>query len=258
MAEQVRAWHPQVPLVDEVFHASFTDHAYPAHTHDAWTVLLIDSGAVAYELDGEARIAHTRALTLLPPDVAHDGRSAERGEGFRKRVIYLDRSWLPETCIDASAAQPLLPDARVVRAVEAVHDALGQPGDEVAAEVGVLALADVVQRGLGGAVRSLSDAPLARRLRELLDDHVTENVTMEEAARLLGCRPDHMVRAFTRAYGLPPHRYVVGRRVDRARRLLLAGDSPADVAALVGFYDQAHFTRHFKRALGTTPGAFAA
>lgn len=66
------------------------------------------------------------------------------------------------------------------------------------------------------------------------------------------------MRAFSRAYGIAPHGYVTGRRIDRARRLLLAGMSPADTAAMVGFHDQAHLTRHFRRTLGTTPGAFAA
>ena len=58
--------------------------------------------------------------------------------------------------------------------------------------------------------------------------------------------------------GIPPHRYLTGRRLDRARRMLLAGRRPAEVAVEVGFHDQAHLTRHFKRMLGVTPGAYAA
>lgn len=66
------------------------------------------------------------------------------------------------------------------------------------------------------------------------------------------------MRAFSQAYGIAPHRYVTGRRVDRARRLLLDGRTPAEAAVEVGYHDQAHLTRHFRRVLGTTPGAFAA
>ena len=62
---------------------------------------------------------------------------------------------------------------------------------------------------------------------------------------------------FTNAYGMPPHRYVTGRRIDLARRLLLDGVRPAEVSAAVGFHDQAHLTRHFRRTLGVTPAAFA-
>ena len=73
----------------------------------------------------------------------------------------------------------------------------------------------------------------------------------------LGHSPAYLVRAFTREYGLPPHRYLAGRRVDLARRLLLDGQPPASVATEAGFHDQSHLTRHFTRMLGTTPRRFA-
>ncbi|MGO4144240.1 helix-turn-helix transcriptional regulator [Paenarthrobacter sp. YAF11_1] len=102
------------------------------------------------------------------------------------------------------------------------------------------------------------DASVARQLREMLDDRLFESFTIAEAAQLLGAHPSHLVRAFSKAYGIAPYRYVTGRRVDRARRLLLDG-RPASVAAVeAGFHDQSHLTRHFRRVLGTTPGAFTA
>src|SRR3954451_16188676 len=46
----LRAWAPGVPGIAEVFHARFTDHAYPVHPHDAWTVLVVDQGMIRYDL----------------------------------------------------------------------------------------------------------------------------------------------------------------------------------------------------------------
>lgn len=63
----------------------------------------------------------------------------------------------------------------------------------------------------------------------------------------------HLVRTFSREFGIAPHQYLVTRRIDRARRLLLAGGPPHAVAAATGFHDQSHLTRHFKRVVGTTP-----
>ena len=77
---------------------------------------------------------------------------------------------------------------------------------------------------------------------------------LADAGRTLGATPTHLVRAFSAQFGIAPHRYLTGRRLDRARRLLLAGERPAAVAVRVGFHDQAHLTRHFRRLLGTTPG----
>jgi AraC-like DNA-binding protein len=263
MTDSVRAWQPGVPLVREVLHATFDHHAYPAHTHDAWTVLLIDEGTVAYELDRAPHHAPPASISLLPPHVPHDGRSAVDGTPFRKRVLYLEESWLPPGTADAAAATPLIRDERAFAALTAAHAALRSPGDALAAECSILSLGTVVQQRLrtpGSPVIRRSpaaDAPLANRLRGLLDDRFTETVTMAEAGRMLGAHPSHLVRVFSQNYGIPPHRYVTGRRVDLARRLLVQGLPVAEAAVLAGFHDQAHLARHFRRVLGTTPGTFA-
>jgi AraC family transcriptional regulator len=78
---------------------------------------------------------------------------------------------------------------------------------------------------------------------------------MAAVARL---SPYHFARQFKAATGLPPHRYVIARRVERAKQLLQAGTelSLAQVAARAGFSDQSQFSRHFRRLVGVTPGRF--
>ncbi|WP_159500123.1 AraC family transcriptional regulator [Microbacterium sp. 18062] len=259
MVESLRAWHPDVPVVQEVLHATFEHHAYPAHTHDSWAVLVIDEGAVAYDLDRTAHRATPATVTLLPPHVPHDGRSATPGVRFRKRVLYLDAAWLPSRAAGAAVASPTLRDPRATTAVDRVHSALASPADVLEAEHGILLLHGLAKAHLGEpAAPTTGDAPLARRLRRLLDERLTETFTLADAARILGSHPSRLMRVFSEAYGIPPHRYVTGRRIDRARRLLLDGRAPARVAAETGFYDQPHLTRHFRKVLGTTPALFAA
>ncbi|MBY3554938.1 AraC family transcriptional regulator [Modestobacter lapidis] len=253
------AWRPEVPGLTEVLHAHFTDHVYPAHTHEAWTLLLVDDGAVRYDLDRQAHGASPAAVTLLPPGVPHDGRSQFPG-GFRKRVLYLEPGTLGTDRIGTAVDRPTFADPVLRARVSQLHGALRPHTDELEAEC---RLAFVLERlrqhldrvvGPGAAVR---DDRLADRLRERLDARVAEGLSLDAAAAHFGVRPTHLVRAFTRRYGLPPHRYLTGRRVDRARRLLLDGMAPAEVAIAVGFYDQAHLTRHFRRMLATTPAAYA-
>lgn len=257
--ERVRTWHPRVPHVEEVLHATFSAHAYPAHTHDTWTLLLIDAGTVRYDLDRSERIADASTLSILPPDVPHDGRSARDDAGFRKRVLYLDAEWLPPALRGAAADRPLAAPA-AARAARSAHAALARPGGELAAESALLVLRERLFDDLGRVEpgRIVSDDPLARRLRRLLDDRLAETFTLAEAGSILNAHPGHLVRAFSRAYGIAPHRYVTGRRVDLARRLLARGMRPAEAAAAAGFHDQAHLARHFRRVLGSTPAAFAA
>jgi AraC-like DNA-binding protein len=97
----------------------------------------------------------------------------------------------------------------------------------------------------------------ARQFRELLDAHVSDGLTLAAASQVLQRPPARLVRTFRQEYGLPPHRYLTGRRVELARRHLLAGHPAARAAVLAGFYDQAHLTRHFTRLLGVTPARYA-
>ncbi|MGC4945784.1 helix-turn-helix transcriptional regulator [Streptomyces sp. DT224] len=81
-------------------------------------------------------------------------------------------------------------------------------------------------------------------------------LSLHEAAATLHAHPTHLIRCFKRTYGLPPHAYLTGKRIEHARRLLLDGHRPAEVASAVGLYDQAHLNRHFTRHVGTTPARY--
>ena len=82
--------------------------------------------------------------------------------------------------------------------------------------------------------------------------------SLEEMAAVARLSVYHFARQFKRATGLPPHRYVILRRVDRAKQLLQCGGdlSLAELAAHAGFSDQSQFSHHFKRIVGVTPGQF--
>lgn len=255
----VRAWQPAVPGINEVFHARFTDHAYPAHTHQDWTVLIIDDGAVRYDLDRREHGALSSMITLLPPQVAHDGRPARR-TGFRKRVIYLDRTLIGENLIGASVDQPELIDPVLRRRVDQLHASLATPGEELQSQSRLALITERLRAHLGDRsdrpALHRADRPVARRLRDLLDEHLVDGLDLDRAAHDLGVAPTYLIRAFTAGYGLPPHRYLTGRRVEHARRLLLTGMPIAEAAVAAGFYDQAHLTRHLRRMINTTPARY--
>ncbi|NUS75593.1 MAG: AraC family transcriptional regulator [Streptomyces sp.] len=258
--QEVSAWRPAVPGVREVFHAHFTGYAYPMHVHEAWTLLIVDDGAVRYDLDRHEHGTPHDTVSLLPPHVPHNGSPAGPG-GFRKRVVYLDTTVLGEDLVGAAVDTPDLRDPLLRRRVGQLHHALDHPGDELEAAgrltfIGERLTAHLRPR-LVTDVRRHADPGLARRLRELLDARIVEGVSLDEAAALLHAHPAHLVRAFSTAYGIAPHQYLNSRRVDRARRLLLEGRRPGEVAAATGFFDQSHLTRHFRKLVGVTPGRYA-
>jgi AraC-like DNA-binding protein len=257
--EWVRAWRPAVPGIHEVFHARFVDHAYPPHTHDTWTVFIVDEGAIRYDLEARHRGAAGTRVTILPPHVVHDGRAAT-GAGFRKRVLYLGTDVLDERLTGRAVDDPDIEDMALVRDLRALHSSLEDPDRTLEAESTLAVVGSRLGRHLGerAGEPERPDHEVAADLRDLLDVHRFERLTLEEAGRILHVSPAHLVRSFSRTFGIAPHRYVLGRRIDAARRRLLDGEPVAQVAAGVGFHDQAHLTRHFRRHVGTTPARYAA
>ena len=200
-----------------------------------------------------------RLVTLLPPQVPHNGRAATSA-GFGKRVVYLDLSALPASLIGHAVDQPVLSDALLRQRISQLHRAVDQPGEEFEAESRLAFIAERLRWHLGkrhGPDAPMAGASVADELRGLIDSRFRESMTLREAADALHAHPAHLVRAFSRAFGMSPHQYLTSRRIDLARRLLLDGMPPARAAAEAGFYDQPHLNRHFRHILGTSPGRYA-
>jgi len=255
--EWVRAWKPVVAGVREVFHARFVDYAYPPHVHDSWTVFVVDDGWIRYDLETRHRGAGGPRVTILPPNVVHDGRAAV-AVGFRKRVLYLTTDVLDERLTGRAVDRPDTADPALLHAVHALHRSLRHPDDALEAESRLAAVGDRLRAHLGDPSPNHDEQPprLAGELRDLLDGRLFEHLTLAQAGGDLGASPAHLVRSFTGSFGIAPHQYVLARRIDAARHRLLAGEPIAQVASSVGFFDQAHFTRQFKRHLGIPPGRY--
>jgi AraC family transcriptional regulator len=95
------------------------------------------------------------------------------------------------------------------------------------------------------------------RLVALIEDRIAEPLHLTELAAEVGYSQDHFLRLFSASFGLSPHRYVIGRRVERAKSMLKDhGCSLVTVAFACGFSSQAHFSTVFKLHAGVTPGRY--
>jgi AraC family transcriptional regulator len=107
-----------------------------------------------------------------------------------------------------------------------------------------------------------TDGPLPqaklRAVVEYIEEHLDACLTVERMAAAAHLSAYHFARQFKAATGLPPHQYVIARRVERAKQLLQAGTnlSLVEIAASAGFSDQSQFCHHFKRVVGVTPRQF--
>jgi AraC family transcriptional regulator len=139
----------------------------------------------------------------------------------------------------------------------------GAGGGRLAAESLANLLAVHLIRSASGPRRPTgrSDGALPqRKLRavvEYIEEHLAASPTLAQMAAIAHLSAYHFTRQFKAATGLPPHQYVILRRVERAKRLLQGADlSLAEVAAGAGFTDQSKFSHHFKRLVGVSPRHF--
>ena len=195
----VEAWAPRVPGIREVFHAHMVDYAYPPHCHETWAVLIVDDGAIRYDLDRRRCGAAGQTVTILPPGVAHDGRPAPGISGFRKREIYLEGAFFPAELIGAAVDHTTISDPPLRSALSQLHDCLLQDAESLDAEA---RLALIGERITGHLTRTPRPAPppepgIAHRLRQLLEDHITGQVSLAWAAATLDRSIPHLVRSFT-------------------------------------------------------------
>ena len=254
--EVIRAWKPPIVGVREVFHARFREHRYPPHVHDVWTVFVVDHGGIRYDLDRHDRAASRHGVSVLPPHVVHDGRPATDA-GFVKRVLYLEADVIGEHLIGRAVDNPELLDEDLRRLVSRLHEALECSDDRLEAETLVALATERIRAHLGDPSDDGPVSPdLVEAFRAYLDAHLFEPITIRAAAEELGVRPTQIARAFSSSLGIAPHAYVLGRRLEAARDRILRGQPLADVAADVGFVDQAHLSRRFRKFLGATPGQF--
>ncbi len=106
-----------------------------------------------------------------------------------------------------------------------------------------------VAEGRGGLPRSA-----LRRVTDFVNDNLSMDLGLSEMAGVANLSRYHFSRQFKRSTGLPPHQYVIGRRVERARELLSSTDlSVGDVASAVGFTHQSHLAYHTRRLFGVSP-----
>lgn len=97
-----------------------------------------------------------------------------------------------------------------------------------------------------------------RLAREYLDANFVRAVSLNELSLIAGVGKYYLCREFRRVVGIPPHQYQIQMRINSARKLLLQNKTTAGISQELGFYDQSHFGKNFKRLVGITPQSYAA
>jgi AraC-like DNA-binding protein len=265
--ENARYWqHPGLPGVD-LLKARYITHTFTRHTHSTYTIGLVGAGVEEWRNRGSLQRAGPGWMPVVNPDTVHTGHAGVP-EGWSYRVLYPAPGVVASVAAELGMAAgtpsfpPVLHDTESARLLLAAHRAAETQDALAASTLTRLLLAHMLRAHGRVAAHSSARMPgpaageVAARARDLLEARLGDPPSLEALAAEVGTRPFPLLRAFRARYGLPPHSYLIQRRVDRARVLLDAGHPVADVAVHAGFYDQAHLSRHFRRILGVPPASY--
>jgi AraC-like DNA-binding protein len=252
-------WLVHAPGAVDRIEARFSGLAFSPHRHDRYAIGITLGGVQSFDYRGAARHSMPGQVVVLHPDELHDGRAGD-GTAFQYRTAYV----APADIQDVLGGRPLpfvdspvSDDPRLRGPVRALLQDYDQPLSDLAYQDVLYDLATALQ-AVTGTARPIKivHREAANRARDYIDARLDQGVSLEGLERATGHDRWQLSRDFRALFGTSPYRYLIARRLDRARRMMLSGSASAAAARPCGFSDQSHFGRAFKKTFGLTPNAW--
>ncbi|WP_434363008.1 AraC family transcriptional regulator [Parasalinivibrio latis] len=256
----------------EVLDASFERQTFSRHSHEGYTVGVIERGAQEFYRTGGNHVAPKDTIILVNADEVHSGHSASEG-GWSYKAMYPLPEQFEQISRELQAGmtgringapyfpQPVVYDPELAAQMRLVFATLETSENPLLRET--LLYAVLVKLMARHAKTREAPKELGKSfgqlnlVKEFLDDFPQASVSLTDLANLASLSPYHLLRSFQSTFGLAPHAYQIQTRLRLAKKLIANGMQLSDAAQECGFHDQSHFHRHFKKAMGVTPGQFA-
>lgn len=262
----VTSWVKRAAGETERIEACFSGLAYAPHSHDTYTLALTTLGVQSFNYRGELRHSLPGEVVILHPDETHDGQ-AGTDSPFAYRAITINPVDVQNVLQGASL--PFLQggvtrDPHFIRIATRLLAEFNRPLETLEQEDLIYAFASCLQRATSNSIKHTQANYFAmKQVREYIDDVITVassmpiDITLDELAAISQYSKWQVARDFRSLYGTTPYRYVILKRLQKAKALIEHGLPLVQVAFNSGFADQSHLTRHFKKCFGTTPKVWA-
>lgn len=241
---------------DDRIEACFSGLAYAPHRHDTYTLAVTTQGVQSFNYRGCLRHSLPGQVLVLHPDELHDGL-AGTDQPFGYRALNIDPVKVQDILQGASLpflANAITHDPQMLTIAQSLLNELDRQLTTLEYQDALYDFAHRLQTLSGVNTRHTPINFQAMQVaREFIDHSLNQEITLDKLAAITGYSKWQLSRDFRALFGTSPHRYLILRRLQWAKRLMLAGHSLASVAQVCHFSDQAHFTRHFKKTVGITP-----
>lgn len=265
--EQIRFWRDVELRNLELLLTTYVTHTFAPHMHDGYVIGVIEQGVEQFRYQKTRHVATDGCIVLINPAEMHSG-SFTSEQGCIYKAFHLPIEALQQATSDLTGRhsdlpffpEPLVHDPEVMAQLLLTHHSIAEGASTLEREARLLwTLAQLLTRYADARPRpaQLPKEPKGiGRVRSYLEEYYAENISLSFLATIAQLSPFHLLRVFRSQMQLPPHAYQMQIRVMRAKQLLQTGMPCVDAALAVGFADQSHLTKHFKRIVGVSPGVY--
>lgn len=241
---------------------------YQAPSHHTLSCY-IDGGLGTFRRDQPGNKGSPGKLCILP--AGHQSAWVINGE-IRLAHLYISPEQFALTCVTMLDKEPrelalreatFLEDApQALRFQQLIRMNWNEPGERLltsslAHEMLSHTVLNQVGKRDGLRLKGGLAPHLRRQLIEFIDNQLAEPLSLGQLAALCALSEYHFARMFRESFGLPPHQYLLARRLFRARELLRTTRLAfGEIAMDCGFASASHFSNRFRQAVGATPGAY--
>ncbi len=253
---------PEIPHL-ECFRSVGFVHEYPRHSHSTWAIGVVEEGAAGIWYRGAHERVGPGGLIAVNPGAVHTGYPLKKS-GISHSMLYLHEELVKEV-FPGITALPAFPqisiyDLDLSSRIRSLCRSLELGGPCRAVETRLLSdLSCLFKRHarVNARQQTGSEPRHIALIQEYLRSNLHRNVALKELTELTGLSKAYVIRSFRRIVGMPPYEWLLQLRIQEARQCLQDGDRICDLAIELGFADQSHFHRRFKRLTGMTPSAYA-
>jgi AraC-like DNA-binding protein len=258
-----RSWTvPEIPNL-ECFRVVNFVHEYPRHSHATWAIGVVDDGTGGIWYRGANERGGPGELIAINPGEVHTGYPLQPG-GISYSMLYVGEDLLKEI-LPGMRELPMFPgiavqDSTLAPKLRRLCRSLEFGDSCLKTEAELLSqLRQLFIRHARAQVRQVSgqEPGQVRAIQEYLRANLHRNVSLNELVALTGLSKAYLIRSFRRTLGMPPYEWLLQLRIEEGRKRLREGSSISELAFELGFSDQSHFHRRFKRVTGMTPAAYA-
>ncbi len=248
----------------EAYRFEGTRQPFPNHFHEHYVIGFVEDGQRVLSCKNREYIIKKGNIILFNPGDNHACVQCDEGV-FDYRGFNITRDVMLDLAEEVTGKQELpgfprnvICDAEIGCYLCLLHEMVMRGVSDFGKEEALLFLISALIQNYGKPFEDcVSECPQEiEKACEFIRQHFSERIDLDQICRHAGLSKSALLRAFTKAKGITPYRYLETIRISEAKALLGKGVQPVDAAMQTGFSDQSHFTNYFNSFIGLTPGAY--